>query len=458
MKRLNGAPRAGSRVRRHRRAAALTATVAAALLVTVACSSGSSSGSAAGGVTLTVQTFTAPEGTALTAVADQYHKLHPGVSFNVEQITQQQSRTTNQQLLASSSPPDIGFIQPGLGVYESLAKNGDLESLAGMWQSSGLNSHAIDSLKSVYTQNGAIHGLYAAPSDSVDFAMIWYNKTEFAQAGITIPADHQLPSAAYMDTIAAKLKAKGFGGLALGGDDGYMLGFPVDALLGGAATPAQFTNLLTNWHPNVPLTTSYTSGPFLRVLNTINDWNKHNVFVPGVTSLQDDPYIALFSAGRAGMMDGGVWSPALISADKATFPLGYFLLPSLRGGTTPYDTWPANAYVIPKNAQHKQQSEQFLSYLESVPAQEMVAKITASFPVRTDIPQAKLSSLLGPLSTEVFTQAAKVGTVPEYDTSVAPQMAQAFEQTQLQKMLSGSSTPAAVAQAYQSELHTVRGS
>jgi ABC-type glycerol-3-phosphate transport system substrate-binding protein len=436
----------------------MIAAAAAALVVTAACSSGSGSGSSAGGVTLTVQTFTPPEGTALTAVANEYHKLHPSVSFNVEQITQQQSRTTNQQLLASSSPPDIGFIQPGLGVYENLAKNNDLQSLAGVWQQSGLNSHAINSLKDVYTQDGAIHGTYAAPSDSVDFAMIWYNKTQFQQAGIRIPANHQLPSAAYMDTIAAKLKAKGFGTMALGGDDGYMLGFLVDSLLGGAATPAQFTNLLSNWHSNVPVTTPYTSGPFLNVLNTISDWNKHGVFVPGVTSLQDDPYIALFSAGKAAMMDGGVWSPALIKADKASFALGYFLLPSLRGATTPYDTWPANAYVIPKNAQHKQQAEQFLTYLEGVQAQEMIAKITVSFPVRTDIPQAKLASLLGPMSTEIFTQAAKVGTVPEYDTSVPPQMAQAFEQTQLQKMLSGSSSAKQVAQAYQSELQTVRGS
>lgn len=440
---------------RRRRMAGLTAAAGAALLVTAACSS---SGGSSGGITLTVQTFAAPEGTGIMAVANQYHKLHPDVSFNIQTITEQQSRTTNLQLLASSSPPDIGFVQPGIGVYESLAKNGDLESLAGAWQQSGLSAHAISGLKSVYTQDGTIKGTYAAPSDSVDFAMIWYNKAEFTQAGITIPADHQLPSAAYLDTIAAKLKAKGLGSMAIAGDDGYQLGFLVDALLGGAATPAQYTNILTNWHPNVPITTPYNSGPFLSVMNTISDWNKHGVFYPGATSLQDDPTIALFEAGRAAMMIGGVWTPAQVTAENPSLSLGYFLLPSLRGGVTPYDTWPSNAYVIPKNAQNKQAAQKFLQYLMSVQAQETVVKTTAELPVRTDLPPALLTSALGPLASQIYTQAAKVGSVPEYDTSIPTPIAQAFEQTQVQNILTGSASPATVAQAYQSALLTVRGS
>jgi raffinose/stachyose/melibiose transport system substrate-binding protein len=287
--------------------------------------------------------------------------------------------------------------------------------------------------------------------------MIWYNKAEFKQAGITIPANHQLPSAAYLDTIAAKLKAKGLGTMAIAGADGYELGFLVDALLGGASTPAQYTNMLTNWHPNVPITTPYNRGPFLSVVNTISDWTKHGVFYPGATSLQDDPTVALFAAGKAAMAEGGVWTPGGVTADKASFSPGYFLLPSLRGGRTPYDTWPSNAYVIPKNAQNKQASKKFLEYLMSVPAQKTIVKATGDFPVRTDLPPTALTASLGPVSSGIFAQAAKVGSVPEYDTSVAPQLAQAFEQTQLQKILTGSASPTAVARAYQSELLAVRG-
>ena len=138
--------------------------------------------------------------------------------------------------------------------------------------------------------------------------------------------------------------------------------------------PGTVHEFLTNWHPNVPITTPYTQGPFLSVLNTINDWNKNGVFYPGSLSLQDDPSDALFAAGKAAMLEGGVWTPANVAADKANFSLGYFLVPSLRGASTPYDTLPADAYVIPKNAQNKQASENFLAYLKSVPGQETSSK------------------------------------------------------------------------------------
>jgi hypothetical protein len=79
-------------------------------------------------------------------------------------------------------------------------------------------------------------------------------------------------------------------------------------------------------------------------------------------------------------------------------------------------------------------------------------KDESAFPVLTNLPGASVRAALGPLQSEIYTQAARAGTIQDFDVSLAYNMGQVFEQAELQKMFDGSLTPIGVGTAYQSKL------
>jgi raffinose/stachyose/melibiose transport system substrate-binding protein len=212
----------------HRQLAALVATAA---IVFAACSSGGAStapsaAASAGAPSAAAPSASSSQGAAAVEIdwyhvqnndpgkslwqklADEYTAAHPNVKVNLTVLENEAFKTKLTTLLQAGTPPDLFQSWGGGGLVEQqkagLVK--DITSDVAPWKDE-INAGAMG----MYQVDGKQYGI------PFDLGMVgfWYNKKQFAQAGITTPP------ATWDDLIAdiAKLKAANLTPIALAEGD-----------------------------------------------------------------------------------------------------------------------------------------------------------------------------------------------------------------------------------------------
>ncbi|MEV6413543.1 extracellular solute-binding protein [Kribbella sp. NPDC051718] len=289
--------------------------VAVATLLTVAlagCTSGGKAkDSAAGGdVELTMLTFETPNLPAAlwdSAIARVSQKV-PGVKIK-KLVTPNIDRTTYAKQLASSGQlPDIMLaVNP-----QGFAEGGQLADFS------------KDELKDFASpESGAIKGkVYQLPTNAQPQSLLYYNKADFAKAGITAPPKTWTE----LLTACAKLKAAGITPIAVGG--------------GGQDTFAS----MYSWVGTVG-TDVYLSDPgfskeitdgsktfddplFVKATDKVAQLAKLGYLDPKGTSRSYADHEKAFRAGSAAMYPMGSWFATSADNDKPKFAVGVFAWPS----------------------------------------------------------------------------------------------------------------------------------
>ena len=141
-------------------------------------------------------------------LADEYTAAHPNVKINLTVLENEAFKTKLTTLLQAGTPPDLFQSWGGGGLREQL-KAGlvkDITADVASWASE-INPGALG----MYQVDGKQYGI------PFDLGMVgfWYNKAQFAKAGITAPP------ATWDDFLAdvQKLKAAGVTPIALAGKD-----------------------------------------------------------------------------------------------------------------------------------------------------------------------------------------------------------------------------------------------
>ena len=178
---------------------------AAAIVAVAACSSGGSGGSNAPGV-VTVAVVSNPliTGQMIPLTTSTFEKQNPGIKVKFATYTEGDLRAAIEKNVSTHSN---AFNVIMIGTYETplFAKNGWLTDLSKQYIASDPGYDASDLLPPIAKALSYKGDLYAAPFYG-ESSMMFYNKTLFKQAGLTMPAN---PTWDQIQGFAAKLNQPG---------------------------------------------------------------------------------------------------------------------------------------------------------------------------------------------------------------------------------------------------------
>jgi sorbitol/mannitol transport system substrate-binding protein len=281
----------------------------AALVALAACSSSgsstsaSSSSSASGTVTVAVVSNPLITGQMIPLTTSNFEKMYPGITVKFATYTEGDLRAAIEKDVSTHSN---SFNVIMIGPYETplFAKNGWLTDLSTQYIASDPSYNASDLLPSIAKALSYKNDLYAVPFYG-ESSMMFYNKTLFAQAGLTMP---QHPTWAQIQTFAAKLNQPGkqsgicLRGLAGWGDNMAALDTVVNTFGG------EWFNM--NWQPQL------TSPAFESATNFyVNLVRKYGE--PGASADSFNQLLTLYGQGKCAM-----WYDATVAATSiaTTYP------------------------------------------------------------------------------------------------------------------------------------------
>jgi sorbitol/mannitol transport system substrate-binding protein len=292
----------------------------AALAAVAACSSGGSGGSSGsnsntGTITVAVVSNPLITGQMIPLTSSVFEKQNPGIKVKFATYTEGDLRAAIEKNVSTHSN---AFNVIMIGPYEAplFAKNGWLTDLSKQYIASDSSYDASDLLPPIAKALSYKGDLYAAPFYG-ESSMMFYNKTLFQQAGLTMPAN---PTWDQIQGFAAKLNQPGkvagicLRGLAGWGDNMAALDTVVNTFGG------QWFD--TNWKPQL------TSPAFEAATNFyVNLVRKYGE--SGASNDSFNQLLTLYGQGKCAM-----WYDATVAATSiaTTYPdvykqTGYALAP-----------------------------------------------------------------------------------------------------------------------------------
>ena len=333
----------------------------AAVLALAACSGGSSGGNNNSTGTVTVAVVSNPLITnqMVPLTKSNFEKQYPGIKVKFATYTEGDLRAAIEKNVSTHSN---AFNVVMIGPYETplFAKNGWLTNLSKQYIASDSGYDAADLLPPIGKALSYKGDLYAVPFYG-ESSMMFYNKTLFQQAGLTMPHN---PTWAQVEGFAAKLNQPGkvsgicLRGLAGWGDNMAALDTVVNTFGG------QWFDM--NWKPQL------TSPPFVEATNFyVNLVRKYGE--PGAANDSFNQLLTLYGQGKCAM-----WYDATVAATSiaTTYPdvykqTGYALAPVNKTKSSGWLwTW---SLGIPQGTSDSGAAWKFVSWATSKQYDQLVA-------------------------------------------------------------------------------------
>jgi sorbitol/mannitol transport system substrate-binding protein len=336
-----------------------------ALAALAACSSGGSGGSSgsnsnSGTITVAVVSNPLITGQMIPLTSSVFEKQNPGIKVKFATYTEGDLRAAIEKNVSTHSN---AFNVIMIGPYEAplFAKNGWLTDLSKQYIASDPGYDAGDLLPPIAKALSYKGDLYAAPFYG-ESSMMFYNKTLFQQAGLTMPAN---PTWDQIQGFAAKLNQPGkvagicLRGLAGWGDNMAALDTVVNTFGG------QWFD--TNWKPQL------TSPAFEAATNFyVNLIRKYGE--SGASNDSFNQLLTLYGQGKCAM-----WYDATVAATSiaTTYPdvykqTGYALAPVNKTKSSGW-LW-SWALGIPQGVSDSGAAWKFVSWATSKQYDQLVAK------------------------------------------------------------------------------------
>ncbi|HEY0754390.1 MAG TPA: extracellular solute-binding protein [Ktedonobacteraceae bacterium] len=409
----------------------MSAAGAALSLPSVLAACGSSPATSGGNVTINwwhIST-TDPAKSNWQDLANQYMKAHSNVKIKITILENDAFKTKLTTVMQSGQPPDL-FHSWGGGVLFQYAKAGlvqDLSSaLQGDWQNS-FNTAALN----VYGQNNKYYGV---PWD-MGAVVFWYNKAQFAKAGITTPPATWTD---FLQTVK-KLQSAGLIPIGLGEKDkwpGHYWWVYLAVRLGGKAAFDKAYNR----------TGSFADTPFVQAGQHLQELVALNPYQKGYLGAAYTDESTIMGNGKAAMELMGQWAggaDASSASDKKGPEFGIFPFPVVEGGAgNPTDVLGGGGgFAVGKNA--PPETIDFLKFLTNTTNATNLAKKGISAPPI----KSALAAITDPIQQQIVQM---VGTAPYfqlyYDQYLPPAVGQVILD-QTQGIYAGTINPTAAAKA-----------
>ncbi len=257
---------------------------------------------------------------AFKKVADDFHSMHPNVSFTVQPIQNEDIKTKIAAAL-QGTPPSI-FQQWGGGSMATQVESGKLMDMT-QAASSWIGSLGAG-VKGWQTSDGKQYGI------PYDYHVVgfWYRTDLFQQAGITDPPKT-------LDDLLAdvtKLKAKGIAPIAVGSKDKWPDAFYYENFVLQECPKATVTSSIAAVKFTDPCFVK--AGDDLKKLLDAKPFNTGFLATPAQQGAGSSA--GLLANGKAAMELQGDWEmavlPSLTSDKNFASKMGWFPFPSISGG------------------------------------------------------------------------------------------------------------------------------
>ncbi len=330
-------------------------------------------------------------------VADDYHALHPNVSFTVVPVQNEQFNTKLPVALQSNQPPDI-FQEWGGGQEATQVDAGklmDLTQASSSWIS-GIGGQAAG-----WQVNGKQYGV----PYSLGIVGFWYNKAMFAKAGITTPP------ATFDDLLAdvTKLKAAGLTPIAIGSKDKWPDAFYWDYFALRECSKDTILKSAADYTFDDPCWVA--AGKDTQRLLDAKPFQNGFLATPAQQGAGSSA--GMLATGKAAMELQGHWDPGVMSGlttskEVLGSNLGWFPFPSVTGGAGLAGAQLGGGDGFACSYKAPPECADFLKYVTSVEVQRKFGALNVGLPVmagsETSVSDANLQTLLKARSSTPYVQ------------------------------------------------------
>ena len=373
------------------------------------------------------------------ALANAFEKSNPNVKVTLDVEADTNFNTVLPRLLASSSPPDIS--QPESGFIQ-LVGDGLLANLDKYAQKYGWTKKIpASALAPGRVAHGVVGSgpLYSAGGMAGPMVGVYYNKALAAKVGMkTVPT-----SVSALASVLATAKADGITPIIASNEDG-LVGHLYSLLLGDYMG-AKALNAVIYHQKGAKLDTRAA----VAATTELAKWVKAGYFNSDANAIQQETSYGEFSQGKGLFMFQGSWMLQSLPKSFAG-KYGVFPFPPLKaGGAYTAMTGNSLAFSISAHSKDQRAAAEFLNFL-TTPAAAKIAVANGYAALSGAKP--KPASLSGTINAQIqngYALIAKDDGFTSWLQNAAPQVSTA-ETQQLQTLLAGRTTPAAMVKALQS--------
>lgn len=299
---------------------------------------------------------------AFTEINEAFEKAHPDIK-----IDYQYSGTfdTINVAVQSDSLPDLFWVQGNKSTkMAELARNGYILKLDSYnMDSSRYSQAAID----YATVDGSVYCSYPA---FLDYATIYYNKEIFNSLNIEKPAT-------FDEVVSAieTLQENGYTPIALGGKGDFDRYWLVQVM-----APALCSDTMEeiSKHEEVDFTSME------QMFDTYREWSQKGYMGKDFASTDSVGAQLAFTNGEAGMIVDGTWNNQMYR--DLGFEVGSFAFPG-KDGTRYAQSGESNytTYAIASKCEHPEEAVEYLKFLNSQEAEQIVENYVGSIPSVKDL-------------------------------------------------------------------------
>ncbi|MGP4014338.1 ABC transporter substrate-binding protein [Saccharopolyspora sp. 5N708] len=335
-----------------------------------------SSGSNSGGISGVIRVSSQTGQPYLKEAADQFQKLHPGVTVQFVQSPSNTYQTTVRAQLAAGHGPDVMFVWGGSGnsmATKTLAQAGLLEDLTPQPWASAMG----DTATSLVSDQGKVYAFtsYQNPTGVV------YDKDQLAKLGVSVPTKFS-----ELLNFCRTVSSKGIIPIAIGNQTGYLnTEIPIELAntLVYSQDP-QFAQKVTTgaitWSGSELWRSALTKAheEYLQMRDA-------NCFQPNSTGYSDTQATQLVTSGKALGVD--VISPAIDDLKQGNPNLRYdmFEIPATENPADTYLTTNTGAaYAVAKSSTNKATAVAFINFLAQPDQMDAASKANYGVPYKPD--------------------------------------------------------------------------
>jgi multiple sugar transport system substrate-binding protein len=310
------------------------------------------------------------DSTFVNVVIHKFEQENPGIK--VVSVTYPYAELLPKFLAsaAAGDPPDL--MRSDIQWVPELAAQGVIEDVGTLPAFPAIKANTLPGpLATTYVKTGEKPGYYAFPDDTNTQALYW-NKSDFAAAGISGPP--ATLSQLYADAAKLTVASKQQYGLGVDGSDIWNMA-PYIWSSGGSFTNARYTS--ANGYMDGAKTVAAVS----QLVDLLKSGDIGSDFEGGASAVSGEQG---FPKGQYAMYIDGPWAVPTFAADSPVPSYGIAPFPTGPGGSV--STVGGEDIVVARGGRHLLDSEKFAEFLDSPYAQDAMA---AQGDMSTEISDAK---------------------------------------------------------------------
>jgi raffinose/stachyose/melibiose transport system substrate-binding protein len=376
-------------------------------------------------------------------LAEEFEAQKQGVTVEHQGFETAQLDDQLQRAVQSGEGPDISQINNGENSMGPMVRAGLILPMDDYAEQYGWNDLLSPGLiaRNRYTEDGETigQGVLWGVSSTAEIVGFYYNKQIFADNGVEIPETFADLEAAMQTFTDAGVTPLVFGNL-----DPW----PAIHLFGeihGTMTTREYLDGLIYRQGDQ----SWDTDEIKQAAAKLQEWKQNGYLLQGFEGISPDDAVSLFAAGQGAMLMQGSWDAPNL-APQMQENVGFFLMPPREaGGTVLHVGGVGIPYGITQNAEDPNLAAEFINFLVSERALELMVEQTA-LPGQT-VPAEMITrdTLAGDLYT-AWNAANEADAIGHYMDWATPTFYNTLS-AELQRLLGDQTTPEAFAQALQAD-------